>query len=135
MKFITSAIMMVVSSSGLASGFQEPDAIAYAGAQAGAVAAVNSEQTTVISTPKEIEIKNVPGVGGVAMAPSAICHGTTSVGLSAVGFGFNIGSSWTDDDCRIMQSASTLYNMGLTVDAIAVMCQVEHVKIAPSCQK
>lgn len=118
-------------------------ASAVASASAGAVAiqgqgqsqnvTVNNNAAGDVKYSGEYKVKDAPTVGGGALAPSALCHGTTSVGLSVVGFGMNLGSSWKDEDCQIIQTAMSLMALGMRDDAVAVMCQVEHVKVAPAC--
>lgn len=58
------------------------------------------------------------------------CMGSTSAGGQAIGFGFSVGSTWTDDHCRTLKSSRLLYNMGLQDAAIARLCLDPDVKIA-----
>lgn len=96
---------------------------------------VNNNEAGGVNYSGSYTVKSAPSVGGSMLAPTAICHGTSSVGLSLIGFGFNVGTSWKDSECKMMNSAVTLYNMGLKNDAISVMCQIEHVKVAPICNQ
>lgn len=38
-----------------------------------------------------------------SIAPTAPCMGSTSGGAQGVGFGFSIGSTWTDDNCVLLE--------------------------------
>lgn len=50
------------------------------------------------------------------------CMGSTSVGASAVSFGFSFGSSWTDNNCLMLKNSRELWNMGFKGAAMARMC-------------
>lgn len=62
-----------------------------------------------------------------AMAPALTssndtCMGSTSVGASAVSFGFSVGSSWTDNNCLMLKNAREIWNMGFKGAALARLC-------------
>ncbi|MEB0133941.1 hypothetical protein QN362_01205 [Actimicrobium sp. CCC2.4] len=62
-----------------------------------------------------------------AMAPALTssndtCMGSTSVGASAVSFGFSVGSSWTDSNCLMLKNAREIWNMGFKGAALARLC-------------
>lgn len=94
---------------------------------------VNNVQPSEVRHSGEYTVKDTPAVIGGTHAPSALCHGTSSVGLSLAGFGISVGSSWRDEECQIIQSAMSLMALGMRDDAIAVMCQVKHMHVAPVC--
>ncbi len=94
---------------------------------------VNNNQSGDLRHSGEYTVKSAPTVIGGSNSPSANCHGTSNVGLSLAGFGISLGSSWKDKDCQVVQTAMSMMALGLREDAIAVLCQVEHVKVAPVC--
>lgn len=57
---------------------------------------------------------NLVQVPGAAMAyappiaPTSICMGSTSVGASGVGVGISVGSSWTDENCVVLEQIRTV---------------------------
>lgn len=58
------------------------------------------------------------------------CMGSSSVGGQGVGFGFSVGSTWTDENCIRLKNARLLYNMGRAATAQMLMCQDEAVRAA-----
>jgi hypothetical protein len=73
---------------------------------------------------------NLVQVPGAAMAyappiaPTSVCMGSTSAGASGVGFGVSIGSSWTDDNCVVLEQVrivSTVLRDNTTAEQM--MCQ------------
>ena len=68
-------------------------------------------------------IKNVPSVGGPALTSSNdTCMGSTSGGIGVAGFGFSLGSTWTDKNCTMLKNSRELWNMGMRAAAMARMC-------------
>jgi hypothetical protein len=69
------------------------------------------------------KIKNVPGLGGLSLTSSNdTCMGSTSGGAAVAGFGFNIGSTWTDKNCTMLKNSRELWNMGMRAASLARMC-------------
>ena len=50
------------------------------------------------------------------------CMGSTSLGGSAVSFGFSVGTTWTDNNCLMLKNAREIWNMGFKGAALARMC-------------
>ena len=50
------------------------------------------------------------------------CMGSTSIGGSAVSFGFSAGTTWTDDNCVMLKNAREIWNMGFKGAALARLC-------------
>jgi hypothetical protein len=62
-----------------------------------------------------------------AVAPQLIssndtCMGSSSLGGSAVSFGFSLGTTWTDNNCLMLKNAREIWNMGFKGAALARMC-------------
>lgn len=62
-----------------------------------------------------------------AVAPQLIssndtCMGSSSLGGSAVSFGFSVGTTWTDNNCLMLKNAREIWNMGFKGAALARMC-------------
>ena len=81
------------------------------------------------------EVKNVPNIYSSDIHPTSPCMGSSSVGGAGVGFGFSFGSSWTDDECGIRETARSFNGMGLKDDALAVLCSSKYASVAPACKK
>jgi hypothetical protein len=77
--------------------------------------------------------KNTPAVFSGNVYPTAPCSGSTTIGGAGVGFGVSIGTSWTDSDCSIRETARSFHQMGLGADAIRVLCTSPYAANAPSC--
>lgn len=100
----------------------------------------NTQSTIVTDSGKmqysgSYEVKNVPAVVSGNVYPTSPCMGGTSVGASGVGFGFSVGSSWTDDECGIRETARSFAGLGLQGDALALLCSSKYAAAAPSCKK
>ena len=48
--------------------------------------------------------------------------GSTSLGGSAVSFGFSVGTTWTDTNCLMLKNAREIWNMGFKGAALARLC-------------
>jgi hypothetical protein len=48
--------------------------------------------------------------------------GSTTLGGSAVSFGFSAGTTWTDENCVMLKNARELWNMGFKAAALTRMC-------------
>ena len=79
------------------------------------------------------EVRNVPSVFSGNVYPTAPCMGSSSIGGAGVGFGFSIGSSWTDDECGIRETSRSFNGLGLKEDAIKVLCTSKYAAAAPVC--
>lgn len=79
------------------------------------------------------EVKNVPSVFSGNVYPTSPCMGSSSVGGAGVGFGFSVGTSWTDDECGIRETSRSFNGLGLKDDAIKVLCTSKYAAAAPSC--
>lgn len=79
-------------------------------------------------------VKNVPTAIAPSVYPTAPCMGSTSAGASGVGFGVSFGSSWTDDECGIRETARSFSGLGLQQDAVIVLCTSKYAAAAPACQ-
>jgi hypothetical protein len=80
-------------------------------------------------------VKGVPNVFSGNVYPTAPCMGSSTVGGAGVGFGFSVGSSWTDDECGIRETSRSFAGMGMKEDALAVICTSKYAAAAPSCPK
>jgi hypothetical protein len=83
----------------------------------------------------EYIVKGVPNVFSGNVYPTAPCMGSSTVGGAGVGFGFSVGSSWTDDECGIRETARSFAGMGMKEDSLAILCTSKYAAAAPSCPK
>jgi hypothetical protein len=80
-----------------------------------------SKTETVVSGTQTI--KNVPSVNGPALTSSNdTCMGSSSGSVNAPGIGLSIGSTWVDNNCRMLKNSRELWNMGMRAAALALMC-------------
>ena len=77
--------------------------------------------------------KNTPAVFSGNVYPTAPCMGSSTVGGAGVGFGFSVGSSWTDDECGIRETSRSFAGMGMKDDALKILCTSKYAAAAPSC--
>jgi hypothetical protein len=77
--------------------------------------------------------KNTPAVFSGNVYPTAPCMGSSTVGGAGVGFGFSVGSSWTDDECGIRETSRSFSGLGRGDDALKVLCTSKYAAAAPSC--
>lgn len=82
----------------------------------------------------KIDVRTVPNVFAGNVYPTAPCMGSSSVGASALGWGAAIGTSWADHECGKRETARSFQNLGLTANAIAVLCSSEYAAVAPVCK-
>ena len=80
-----------------------------------------------------VTIRNTPDLSLSNIAPTAPCMGGTSVGGTGAGFSIGIGTTWKDGDCSLRETARSFAGLGLTQDAIAILCASEYAAAAPSC--
>jgi hypothetical protein len=78
-------------------------------------------------------VKNTPSVLVGNVYPTAPCMGSSTIGGSGPGFGIGFGTSWTDDECGIRETARSFSGLGLKEDAVSVLCTSKYAKIAPAC--
>lgn len=109
------------------------------GGQGGASAATaGSSSVTYNEAPPSaqrgtVTIRNTPDVSASNIAPTAPCMGGVSVGGSGPGFGVVFGGTWKDGDCSLRETARSFAGLGLTQDAVAILCASEYAAAAPSC--
>jgi hypothetical protein len=122
-------IMMVVAVAFSAPVFAEQRYSEVGGNQAGAVS--GSAAIVNFNTPEKQQVeysgtqtlKNVPAIGAPALITSNdTCQGSTSGGVAVAGFGFSLGSTWTDNNCLMLKNSRELWNMGFKAAAMARMC-------------
>ncbi len=135
MKSIYFALVML-SFPALADSWTTASSYSHASAQAGAVAGSISNSggnTFQGGSTSYKEQKQAPAVFAPSIAPTAPCMGGTSAGGSGTGFGLSFGTSWTDDECNTRETSRLFHSMGMTADALAVLCSSAYASAAPSC--
>jgi hypothetical protein len=66
--------------------------------------------------------------------PTAPCMGSSSIGGTGTLFSISGGTSWTSDECMILETARSFDQAGYAEDGLAVRCQGKWAKLAPSCK-
>jgi len=82
-----------------------------------------------------INVRTVPTVITGNVYPTAPCMGSSTVGAAALGWGASVGTSWSDHECGKRETARSFQNLGMTADAVAVLCSSEYAAVAPVCMK
>lgn len=68
-------------------------------------------------------VKNTPSVSGPPLVSSNdTCMGSTSGSVNVAGFGAGLGTTWTDQNCKMLKNSRELWNMGMKAAALALMC-------------
>lgn len=79
--------------------------------------------TTNVNHSGTTTVKNVPNVDAAALTSSNdTCMGSTSGGVAVAGFGFSLGSTWSDKNCLMLKNSREMWNMGFKAAAMARMC-------------
>lgn len=89
--------------------------------------------TTTRIEQNDYTVRNVPSVFSGNVYPTAPCMGSSTVGGAGVGFGFSVGTSWTDDECGIRETARSFSGLNRPEDALKVLCTSKYAAAAPSC--
>jgi len=76
---------------------------------------------------------NTPAVFSGNVYPTTSCAHSSTVGGSGVGFGLALGTSWTDEECSLRETARSFQLLGKTEDAVHVLCVSKFAAAAPSC--
>ena len=77
------------------------------------------------------KIRNTPSMFGPALVSSNdTCMGSTSGSVAAPGLGIGFGTSWVDENCKMLKNSQALWNMGYRAASIALMCNDEKIKAA-----
>jgi hypothetical protein len=75
------------------------------------------------------KIRNTPSMFGPALVSSNdTCMGSTSGSVATPGLGLSFGSTWVDENCKMLKNSERLWNMGLKSDSIALLCTDEKIK-------
>ena len=95
----------------------------------------NSSGNTTITS--NYTAPKIPVATAVAPSnfPTAPCMGSSSIGGSAVLFGFSAGSSWEATECMTFEAARSFDQAGMHDDALAIKCTSKYSAAAPSCIK
>ena len=101
--------------------------VAVAGGGAGGASGAANNLT--IEYPKQ-----VGAIGLGSLYPTAPCMGTSNLGGGNGFFSIGVGSSWTDDECGIRETARSFSGLGLKDDAVSVLCSSKYAKLAPVCK-
>jgi hypothetical protein len=95
---------------------------------------VGTAEVTV--TGPTIEASRIPVSSAYAATvfPTAPCMGSSSGGASGALISISGASSWTSGECMILETARSFDQAGMPQDALAVRCQGQWAKAAPSCK-
>lgn len=63
----------------------------------------NASQAVNFNTPR-----HVSSAANVTIMPTSVCAGSTAAGAQGASFGLSFGSSWTDQNCMLLEQARTV---------------------------
>ena len=76
-------------------------------------------------------IKNTPSMFSAPLVSSNdTCMGSTSGSVAAPGLGLSFGSTWVDENCKMLKNSQALWNMGFRAASLALMCNDEKIREA-----
>ena len=107
-------------------GLEGPSAdAALANATALTIAAGNQAVAREVAGMTQ-KIANTPSVNGPQLVTSNdTCMGSTSGSANVPGIGIGFGTSWVDNNCKMLKNSRELWNMGMKGAAMALMCKDE----------
>ena len=86
-----------------------------------------STQTIISSGDQKTTVKSPPPSAIASQITSSssdfLCTVSASGAIQTQILGLSLGGMHTDDNCEMLQKAHALYNMGMKVAAIAVLCE------------
>lgn len=86
------------------------------------IAEINARAARDVAATKQ-RIYNTPSVSGPPLTSSNdTCMGSSSGSVNAPGIGVSIGTTWTDNNCKMLKNSRELWNMGMKAAAMALMC-------------
>lgn len=66
-----------------------------------------------------------------SIAPTAVCMGTSSAGVQGLALGVSVGSSWTDQNCMLLEQVRTVATvLQDKITAEEMMCGMEQYRMA-----
>jgi hypothetical protein len=98
-----------------------------------ATAALTINEASAPSAPRTVTLRNVPDLNLSNIAPTAPCISGITAGLALAGGAIGFGGGKEDINCSLRETARSFAGLGLTNDAIAVLCASEHAAAAPTC--
>jgi hypothetical protein len=81
-----------------------------------------------------INVRTVPTVVTGNVYPTTNCAHSSSLGVSALGWGAAVGTSYLDEECSLRETSRSFVGMGLNNDALHVLCSSKFSNAAPSCK-
>ena len=86
------------------------------------IAAINAKTARDVAATHQV-IKNTPSVAGPNLTTSNdTCMGSTSGSVNIAGLGIGGGTSWVDNNCKMLKNSRELWNMGMKAASLALMC-------------
>jgi hypothetical protein len=77
------------------------------------------------------KIRNTPSMFGPALVSSNdTCMGSTSGSAAVPGLGLSFGTTWVDENCKMLKNSERLWNMGLRLASFALLCTDPKIKEA-----
>jgi hypothetical protein len=96
------------------------------------VARVNAQATKEAARElSDVKVRNTPSAYAAPLTSSNdTCMGSSSGAVAAPGIGVSFGSTWTDNNCKMLKNSRELWNYGMKEAALALMCNDKDVRAA-----
>jgi len=129
-------LLVVAFLGGSLTAFAQTTPVAGANASGTAGASANGGALNYAPVTNET-VQGTRYAASTAIAPalttsSGTCMGSTSMGGGNSFFSLSVGSTWSDEDCKLIKDSSQLWNMGLQKAAIVLVCGNDHFRYAIS---
>lgn len=95
----------------------------------------NTQSTTVEGDNHNYREIPVSTAYAPSINPTATCMGSTTGGGQGMNVGISLGTTWESENCMYLETARSFEQAGYKEDAMAVRCQTQYAKAAPSCAK
>ena len=122
----------LISTAYAGEGWQQPENFIYIKNDASAAAGANADADATSGS--STNNRAAASAYAPSIYPTAPCMGSSSAGGQGLHFGISFGTSWTDTECQINETARNFEQAGEHTDAMAVRCQGKYAATAPSCQ-
>jgi hypothetical protein len=92
--------------------------------QSGSTAGATAEGGQLIFSPTTNSDVKYPASTAIApaLAVTAPCMGSSTGGVEGLKFGFSLGTTWSDEECKLIRDSSQLWQMGMQKAAVAMLC-------------
>ena len=121
MRYLIIALTLIISSSAFAQEVAIDDVI-KTDSTTNSTVTTKSDTTTTLKSPPASAISPT-----INTSNSDLCTFGVAGAVQTQILGMSMGTQFTDENCEMLKNAKTLYDMGMKVAAVSVMCQDKRV--------